>query len=142
MDPKAFLDFAQELTDRSDEAALRSCVSRSYFALFNSMARFVEEHIGRLSHSAADHEKVVFYFNNCQVADVPDVASALNDLRNDRNRSDYRLDDDQFRSQPAVAFLYKKAEVVYNKFGELVKSSGCRKQIVRQIQEYKRKTNS
>jgi len=142
MDPKAFLDFAHELTKRTDEAALRTCVSRSYYALFNSMAQFIEEHIGRLSHSAADHDKVVFYFNNCSVADITEVASALNDLRSDRNRADYQLDEIQFCNQPMVAFLYKKAEIAYNKFAKLVNSSGRRRQIIQQIEEYKKKTNS
>jgi hypothetical protein len=142
MDPKGFLDFARELKNRNDEAALRSCVSRSYFALFNSMANFVEEHVGQLTHSAADHEKVVYYFNNCQVADVPELAIDLNSLRVDRNCSDYRLDDSRFSDKNTVTLLYKRAEIAYNNFVKIVSSSGRRKQIVQQIKEYKSKTNS
>jgi len=40
MEPKAFLDLAAKLSkNTSDEASLRSSVSRSYYALFNTTAQ-------------------------------------------------------------------------------------------------------
>ncbi len=81
MEPKSFLELAEQLSkNTTSEASLRSCVSRSYYALFNLMAQFINENVERLSQTAKDHEMVYYYFNNCEVEDV-ETTSKVRDPR-------------------------------------------------------------
>lgn len=143
MEPKSFLELAEQLSkNTTSEASLRSCVSRSYYALFNLMAQFINENVERLSQTAKDHEMVYYYFNNCEVEDVETIASGLNDLRDERNDSDYKLYLDKFKEQFTVALLFKKASISFNSFEKIIQSSKSRKHIVNGIHRYKETTNS
>lgn len=143
MEPRAFLELAEQLSkNTTSEASLRSCVSRSYYALFNFMAQFINENVERLSKSAEDHKKVYHYFNNCGVVDIETIASDLNDLREDRNDSDYKLHSDRFKNQNVTFLLFKKASLAYNSFEKIIKSSKRRNHIVKCIERYKKVTNS
>ncbi len=142
MDPKEFLVLAQELAKPSaNEAALRTCVSRSYYALFNAMARFINDEVESLSKSANDHTKVYQYFNNCGQNEVEQIASDLNDLRVERNNADYKLDEDRFDHFNA-SLLFKKASMAFNSFISIAGSSKRCKSVVRGIQAHKKRTNS
>lgn len=143
MDPRAFLQLAQQLSRNStSEASLRTCVSRCYYALFNLMAQFINENIGGLSKTADDHKKVYRYFNYCDVDDVKAIASNLNDLRDERNHSDYRLNLDKFKDQNNVSLLFMKANIAFNSFEKIIQSSKERDNIVKGIRRYKESTNS
>ena len=143
MEPRAFLQLAQQLArDTTNEASLRSSVSRGYYALFNSMAQFIDENVEKLDQTANDHKRVYFYFNNCEVEDVKTIASALNDLREDRNESDYKLRSNRFKDQHLVSFLYKKASKAFNSFEKIVENSERCTNIVKAIRKYKQATNS
>ncbi|MBN1972459.1 MAG: hypothetical protein JW787_02375 [Sedimentisphaerales bacterium] len=68
MEPREFLELAEQLSRNTrNEASLRSCVSRSYYALFNLMAAFIDENVEPLSKTANDHVNVYRYYNNCGV---------------------------------------------------------------------------
>lgn len=143
MEPRAFLQLAQQLSNKTTcEASLRTCISRSYYALFNLMVQFVDKNIGGLSWTANDHKKIYRYFNNCGIEDVEKIASDLNDLRDDRNDSDYKLHLDRFKDQTLVTFTFIKARRAFNSFEELLQNSKKRNQIVKAIREYKKITNS
>jgi len=143
MEPKAFLELAQQLSRNvTSEASLRSCVSRSYYALFNFMAQFIDQNVEKLSYSAEDHKKVYRYFNNCDIQDVEIIASDLNDLRDERNDSDYKLHLDKFNNQVIVSLLFKKASIAFNSFEKIIQSGKKRKHIVKGIQRYKQTTHS
>lgn len=143
MNPKAFLDLAQQLSrNEACEASLRTCVSRCYYALFNLMAQFVEENVGGLSRTAEDHKKVYHYFYNCNIDEIETIATDLNDLRDERNDSDYKLHVNRFCNQYEVSMLFMKASIAFNKFEEIVKSNKRRKQLIKRIHQYKKATNS
>jgi len=143
MKPRAFLQLAQQLSRNStSEASLRTCVSRCYYALFNLMAQFINENIGGLSKTAQDHKKVYFYFNHCDVDNVKAIASNLNDLRDERNDSDYKLNLDKFKDQNNVSLLFMKANIAFNSFEKIIQSKKERDNIVKGIRRYKESTNS
>jgi len=143
MEPKAFLELAEQLSrNTKSEASLRSCVSRSYYALFNFMAQFICDNVEPLSQTAPDHEKVYYYFNNCGVDDVQIIASSLNDLRDERNDSDYNLHLDKFRDQYTVVLWFKKASIAFNSFEDIIQNSNQRKHIIKGIRSYKQATGS
>jgi uncharacterized protein (UPF0332 family) len=54
-----FLAFAEELQrNRSDEAAMRSAVSRAYYAVFHLSLHFLEQHHGAVTSMANRHQAV------------------------------------------------------------------------------------
>lgn len=136
------MELAEQLSrNTTSEASLRSCVSRSYYALFNLMAQFINENIGGLSQTAEDHKKVCYYLSNCDVDDVEIIASGLNDLRDERNDSDYKLHIDKFKNQNTVCLLFKKASIAFTSFENIMQSSKRRKRVIKGIQRYKEATN-
>lgn len=143
MEAKDFLELAQQLSgNMTSEASLRTCVSRSYYALFNFMAQFIRDNVEPLSQTAKDHQKVFHYFYNCGVENVETIASDLNDLRDERNDSDYKLHLEKFKDQFNVSLLFKKASIAFNSFERIIQSSKQRKHIIKGIQKYKQATNS
>ena len=143
MESKAFLELAEQLSKNgTSEASLRSSVSRSYYALFNFMAQFINENVESLSQTANDHKNVYRYFHNCDFEDIEIIASNLNDLRDERNDSDYKLHSDKFNNQITVYLLFKKASIAFNSFEKIIQSNKHRKRIVKGIQKYKKTTNS
>jgi hypothetical protein len=105
------------------------------------MTKFVDEKIGCLSHKAEDHEKVYRYFNNCGVIKIATIASDLNDLRDERNDSDYDLKLHKFDGN-YTTLMYSKARIAFNSFVSFTENSkNCRK-IVAGIRLYKTTTNS
>ena len=141
MEPKAFLDLAANLKDGRNEASWRTSVSRSYYALFNRIAQFINNNIVALSNSAEDHKKIYFYLNYCGVETVQAIAKSLNSLRVNRNDADYRLDLDRFDENCAnTAFI--QARIAMQDFENAVGNAQGRKTIIDGINSYKRRTNS
>ena len=106
------------------------------------MAEFINQHVERLSHTADDHKIVYRYFNNCGVEDVEAIASNLNDLREDRNESDYKLRSDRFKNENVASLLFMKASTAFNSFESIVQSSKQRKRVVEGIRKHRETTNS
>jgi len=146
MTPKAFLWLAAKLikdtTKETCEASLRTCVSRSYYALFNIIVQFIGESFPQvLSRSAGDHEKVYQYLYNCGVDNVKVVASSLNDLRDQRNDADYKLNMNKFEVN-SVVLLYKKAGIAIQNFENAIQNAEGRRSVIQGIKSYKIRTNS
>ena len=106
------------------------------------MAQFIDKNVERLSHAAEDHKTVYRYLNNCGIEDVETIASNLNDLRDERNDSDYKLHLDKFNDQFTVPLLFKKASIAFGGFEKIIQRSKQRKYIVKGIQRYKQTTHS
>jgi hypothetical protein len=69
------------------------------------------------------------------------VASSLNDLRDQRNDADYKLDLNKFDGN-YVALVYKKAGIAIESFEKAIQSSEGRRAIIRGVESYKQRTNS
>ena len=142
MDAKEFLYLAEKLIkDIKSEVSFRTCVGRSYFALFNLAAKFINDKVVALSNSAADHEKVYHYLNNCGVEDVQDVAVSLNFLRDNRNDADYKLDLNRFDENCAtLAFI--QARKAIKGFEKAIGNIKVQQDLISGIRTYKQRTNS
>jgi uncharacterized protein (UPF0332 family) len=138
MEPKAFLDLAQNLSkEEKDEASLRSSVSRSYYALFNFMRGFVEKNVEPLPKKDEVHKTLYLYFYHCTVSEIAPIATVLNDLRTDRNESDYDLESDRFKEPNTVVLLFAKARNAFNTFEKIISAQDNRKHIINGIHKYK-----
>jgi len=88
---KEYLDLARFLAvgrgSFSQEAALRSAVSRAYYAAFCHARNYARDRHGfSLAHSPQDHWRVIAHFRNRK---RDDIARCLEVLRQWRNRCDY-----------------------------------------------------
>ena len=105
-----FLTLATELSQRSDEAALRSAVSRAYYAAFGKARAFLIAEGVTFVSDAGDHALVWETFRGSDNDSRYYIGVDGFSLRNQRNKADYNddLSDIQVRAQRAV----KKAEAV------------------------------
>src|SRR3954468_7630567 len=91
MNPREFLDLADEWSAGSREGEWRSAVSRAYYAAFH-VARSLFLHCG-FSVPPGDqaHGYQMVRLANAGHPDVQRVGNNLNDLRRVRNQADYDL---------------------------------------------------
>lgn len=143
MEPKAFLDLADDLKNKSDsEAALRTSVSRSYYALHNFLSQFIKNEGFILPKAAEKHELVYYWLHNCGITYISQIAKQLDDLREGRNDADYDLEVDKFQNPNVAVLLFFKARSAYNSFEKYVRNSSNRKKIKEGIREYQKKAPS
>jgi hypothetical protein len=90
MKPDDFLGFALKLIQSDPSpAAMRSAVSRAYYAAFHSAKEFIEEIIARkLSDGPASHGEVVNHLAQTGDARVDEAGTDLGNLRGERNSAD------------------------------------------------------
>src|SRR5258708_14671922 len=93
MDARDFLEFARLLFAlEKTPRAFRTTIGRAYYAAFNVAAEFLNSHGIPLRDDREAHQHAYEYLNNCKERDIEKIASKLDQLKKDRNRSDYRLD--------------------------------------------------
>ncbi len=98
MEGKAFLNTARKLVQMRDEAALRSAVSRAYYAAYNCcihLARQLGFHFGN---AAATHERIYLYLRNSGIEEAQAMAVDLKELRKRRNEADYDMSSTKFQN--------------------------------------------
>jgi len=143
MDPRAFLDLAKNLSKQSnDEAALRTSVSRSYFALHNFLSQFMEDNGFTLPATAKKHELVRQNLNNCGFDNIKLIAKHLDELRDERNDADYELKLDKFQNPNHTNLLFIKARTAYDDFQKFTGDSNNRRGVVKGISEYRKRIHS
>lgn len=89
MDAKAYFDLARKLAQMRTEAAIRSAISRCYYAAFHFAKTLVESFGFSLPKDAAAHDKLYRMLNNAGIQSAADTAALLFDLRRRRNLADY-----------------------------------------------------
>ena len=91
MNSKDFLDLADELVRRKDEAALRTAVSRAYYGAFNHMAEFYRSKGIIFGKQDNVHVKLrdCMKYSGCD--DVAAVAALLGSVHAERKRADYDM---------------------------------------------------
>ena len=144
MDPKAFIDIAQNLIDEStpSEAAIRTSIGRSYFGLYNLLGGFIERHGFDLPKAAKAHEVVRRDLAGCGIEAARQIASFLDDLREDRNQADYQLELSKYADVRLATYALKKARKAYHDFEMLIDSKKKRQQLKKHITKYRQSINS
>jgi hypothetical protein len=117
MDPRTFLDVANQLQTSATEAGRRTSIGRSYYALFNTLRVSLESQGISFQKSGEDHRRLVDYLTQCGNGEAVRVGQALRDLRVQRNQADYEmgLTIDARQSQLA----YKRAQEAVRRFNTL-----------------------
>ncbi len=111
MNPRDFLEVADELATGAHEAHWRSAVSRAYYGAF---------HVGRellvrcgfiVPEDDKAHAYVYMRLSNSGHPDVVQAGTWLDDLRRVRNRADYRLKD-VFNQADAIDRDQRAADII------------------------------
>lgn len=86
-----YLRLARTLgTQTYDEAALRSAISRAYYAAFGTAAQDLRSRGTKLTTRGGVHKQVIDLFKSDSDPRLVQVGVELDRLRRDRNRADYR----------------------------------------------------
>lgn len=113
-----FLNFAKTLHNSADEAARRSSVSRSYYAIYHQMKEILTSigiHVGR---EPSEHQRLARYLKEGGktagvTGDAGRYGQILEDLREARNEADYDLSLTKFNPM-TCQWNWKLAETMYN----------------------------
>jgi uncharacterized protein (UPF0332 family) len=95
---KEFFALAQKLVQMRTESALRSAVSRGYYAGYHCCLQLLRELGFHFSQDASAHEKVAAFLNNAAIDEVQTIADTLTHLRRRRNSADYDLSSKEFQN--------------------------------------------
>jgi len=140
MDGKEFIDAAKDLLRLRYEAALRSAVSRTYYAMFNSAAQYLVESGFSVYQSHVGHGQVYQWFFNSGVELLIEFSRVLNDLRRRRNEADYNMKSDEFRDSTKCALQVAQAQLLIENLSDCRKEP-LRSQIRNNIRAYESKIN-
>jgi len=89
MNARDYFELAQKLAQMRTEAAIRSAISRGYYAAFHFGKNLVEPLGVNLPKDATAHEKLYRLLNNSGVKSAVDAADWLRRLRQRRTQADY-----------------------------------------------------
>jgi uncharacterized protein (UPF0332 family) len=93
MTGRDFLSLAARLASGTEEADWRTAVSRAYYAAFHTARSLLTELGFAVPREERAHKYLSFRFSNAQVGRAARVGLDLDNLRTERNRADYDLDD-------------------------------------------------
>jgi len=140
MEGKDFLNTAQKLAPMRNEAAIRSAVSRTYYAAFITGRQLLRELGFYFPPDASVHEQVYRLLHNCGLKDIIELADWLKDLRLRRVRADYDMENREFQSHLKCEFDIVRAKLAIAQL-ESCYQQPLRNQLKDGIQEYERKIN-
>ena len=108
MNPLDFLEVADTLKDSPQEAERRTAVSRAYYSVFHFIKNYLKEH--RIHVPYPEHDPLVRYIKNSGIEKADMLYQMLADLKEERNRADYRLDLSGEFNEFKCTLLYLKAQ--------------------------------
>ncbi len=109
MNPRDLHTLAIVLANRGDHAALRSAVSRAYYAVFNVASELLQEMGFHINKGPAGHSDIYYRLLGSGDAEVVDVGSTLGDLRAQRISADYRMQAQPVENQKNAQLWVKRA---------------------------------
>ncbi len=135
MEAKTFFTFAQKLVQMRDEPALRSAVSRAYYAAYHFSIGLVREIGFQFEKGAPAHEKIYQYLRNTQMQDAVSAANDLKLLRKRRNEADYELDSSEFKDHISCQIDLARAQLIISQVEKLAREP-LRTQLTNGLRKY------
>ena len=84
-----YLQLAKDLARKSDEAHLRSSVSRAYYACFHLVKEYAEKRGETFTESGLVHDQVRAFLNNSSDLNLQSIGKKQSLLKKDRMICDY-----------------------------------------------------
>ncbi len=141
MEAKTFFTFSQKLVQMREEPALRSAVSRAYYAAYHCSIGLVRELGFSFEKGAPAHEKIYQYLRNTEVQDAIAAANDLKLLRKRRNEADYELDSGEFKDHIACQIDLARTQLVISQI-EKFSREPFRTQLANGLRAYEAKIHS
>jgi len=136
MNPRKFLDVADELSDGDEEAHWRSATSRAYYAAFH-VARRLFRDVGFVTpRGERVHAYLCHRLNNSGHPEVAQSSTWLEDLRDLRNRADYDVDS-PFERAVALSAVVQALDVI-RLLDEVAANNSVRDRITQSMRDYER----
>ena len=100
MDPVEFNKLPSFLVNKKGGvAAYRTAISRAYYSAFLSCCKKINDLGFNLPRDAKAHVEVKKYLNNCGIFQLKTIASQILDLRMDRNKADYDINNTKIENK-------------------------------------------
>ncbi len=123
MNPREFCTVAGVFAARGEAAACRSAISRAYYSLFHVVLDFLVAHHVKLPKNRPESHKLIFrLLFNCGNGDLRLVASALNDLRGQRNDADYEMSNRDVELPSTARVAVERAQREIRRFDAFTQS--------------------
>lgn len=116
MEPSDFISLAIRLSNSSQEADLRSAVSRTYYGAFHLARQFLGDCGLRFArkdlYAAEAHRKVRYCLSESANPDAIVASGRLRVLRDQRNEADYDLESTKFRTAANAAAMIRVSQEI------------------------------
>jgi len=120
MQPQAFIDLAERLIAKEkNPEGFRSAISRAYYGAFLQAEDFLRRMNVYLI-TDKKHQELVLILAHTGDVDVDEAAAMLGDLRDERNRADYKLGDKDVETEAHAQECLDNAKDI------IAKLNGCR----------------
>ena len=140
MDPRDFLRIAAELAERTDAAALRSSLSRAYYAVYGFGTELLRGTSVAVPGGPAGHGELQRYLSNCPDADAMGVGASLLELHHRRIQADYQMARRDAENPNTARWAVQLAARMIRVL-EACATEPKRTQVIAGIQEYKRRVS-
>jgi uncharacterized protein (UPF0332 family) len=118
--PQAFIDLAERLiANEKNPEGFRSAISRAYYGAFLQAEDFLRR-MNVFLVTDKKHQELLQILADTGDADVDEASAMLGDLRDERNRADYKLDDKGVEVETHAQQCLDNAKDI------LAKLNGCR----------------
>lgn len=141
MEGKAFLDVAKKLAQMRNEPALRSSVSRAYYAAYNCCIQIAGQLGFQFGKDDPAHEKIYQYLRNAGIVEMVDTADDLKLLRKRRNRADYNMTTTEFQDHIACQGDLARAQNIISQIEKYLREP-LRTKLRNGVREYVAKISS
>lgn len=112
MTGQEFLDFARKIIVmyRGSPAAMRTVVSRAYYAVYHIARTFLEDLGFHAPKDESCHRFVLIHLANADNQIATDVAALLGEIHERRKKADYELDQNQYGTEAFAADAIARAD--------------------------------
>jgi len=91
MNAREFFPIAERMSTSANEAERRTSIGRSYYGLFHVLLGALSDRGIIFRETPDDHQNLIVYLTKGRNKVAASVWAVLKDLRQERNRADYRL---------------------------------------------------
>ncbi len=141
MDGKNFINTAQKLLQIRDEPALRSAVSRAYYAAYHCCTALARQLGFQFDKDSPSHERIYQYLRNCGISEIENTAEDLRRLRRRLNGADYDMAITEFQNHVACQWDVVNAQSIIS-LVEKYNQEPLRTQLRNGLREYQTKIHS
>lgn len=135
MEGKEFFVFAQKVVQMRTEPALRSAISRAYYAALHCCGQLLRELGFQFSKDASVHDKISAYLQNSTISEIKTVGDNLFHLRRRRNSADYDLNSKEFQNHIDCQLDLARAQIIISQM-EKYRREPLRTQLRNGLWEY------